>query len=112
MGELPIACTLGLAALRARREGLLTDLWRRAADRAQSAEGIRLRFPADADVLARIARTVDAERQCCRFVRFQITDCWLFCFLALAATWTRALESGDPWRGSQTFVFLLALQQR
>lgn len=73
MCERPIACTLGPAALKARREGLLADLWRRAADHEQHAEGLRLRFPADSDVLATIARAVDAERHCCRFVRFQIT---------------------------------------
>jgi hypothetical protein len=73
MHELPIACTLGPAALKARRDGLLADLWRRAAHHEQRAEGLRLRFPADSDVLATIARAVDAERQCCRFLRFQMT---------------------------------------
>lgn len=73
MLELQIACTLGPAALKARREGLLADLWRRAADHEQNAQGLRLCFPADADVLATITRAVDAERQCCRFLRFQVT---------------------------------------
>ena len=35
--------------------------------------GHRLRFAASEDKLAMIARTVEAERQCCRFLRFQIT---------------------------------------
>lgn len=73
MRELPIACTLGPAALKARREGQLADLWRRAADHEQNAEGLRLRFAADSEVLTTIARAVDAERQCCRFLRFQVT---------------------------------------
>jgi hypothetical protein len=69
----PIACTLTPDALRARREGLLTELLRGAEQREDLPEGVRLRFrPAD-DTLARLARAVDAERQCCRFLRFAIT---------------------------------------
>ena len=36
-------------------------------------EGYRLRFTATDDILPAIARAVDAERQCCRFLRFQVT---------------------------------------
>ena len=36
-------------------------------------EGYRLRFAAMDDILPAIARTVDAERQCCRFLRFHVT---------------------------------------
>ena len=35
--------------------------------------GHRLRFAASEEMLATIAQTVEAERQCCRFLRFQIT---------------------------------------
>ena len=73
MTELPIACTLTPAALRARREGLLTELVRRADAHESSPGGHRLRFAAEADTLSIIAQTVEAERQCCRFLRFQIT---------------------------------------
>ena len=73
MPDLPIVCTLGPAALAARREGPLSDLLRRADDHQDLPEGLRLRFPADGDTFGVIARAVDAERQCCRFLRFQIT---------------------------------------
>jgi hypothetical protein len=73
MTDLPVACTLSPAALRARREGLLTELLRRADEHQELPEGHRLRFAPSADTLATIARAVDAERQCCRFLRFQIT---------------------------------------
>jgi hypothetical protein len=36
-------------------------------------EGHRLRFTASEEILAMIVRTVEAERHCCRFLRFQIT---------------------------------------
>ena len=73
MANLPIVCTLGPAALAARREGLLSDLLRRAGDRQDRPEGLLLQFRADGETLAAIARAVDAERQCCQFLRFQIT---------------------------------------
>ena len=73
MPDLPVACTLSPAALKARREGLLNNLVGRAEQRLEVAGGCRLRFAASDDILAAIARTVDAERQCCRFLRFTVT---------------------------------------
>ena len=58
--------------MKARREGLLSALLRRA-DAQELPEGYRLRFAATDDVLVTIAQTIDAERQCCRFLRFRLT---------------------------------------
>lgn len=73
MPDPPIVCTLSAEALRARREGLLADLVRRAEDHEELAEGLRFRFAPTGDTLSTIARAVDAERRCCRFLRFAIT---------------------------------------
>jgi hypothetical protein len=73
MSDIPVVCTLSPAALEARREGLLSELLRRADEHEDTAAGHRMRFPAAADTVAAIARVVEAERQCCRFLRFQIT---------------------------------------
>jgi hypothetical protein len=73
MADVPIVCTLSADALEARREGFLADLLRRAGGHELTAEGLRLVFSADAGTLATIARVVDAERRCCRFLRFVIT---------------------------------------
>src|SRR5262245_55354341 len=73
MTDLPIACTLSPAALQARRENLLNALSRQATERGDLPNGYRFRFAADSDVLGQIARAVDAERQCCRFLQFSIT---------------------------------------
>lgn len=73
MTDLHVACTLSAAALRARREGLLTELLARAEEHQQVPDGFRLRFPASDHTLVAIAHAVDAERQCCRFLRFLIT---------------------------------------
>ena len=73
MTNLPIACTLTPAAVRARREGLLSELLRRAIAHQELQDGHRLQFTAEEDALFLIARAVDAERQCCRFLRFCLT---------------------------------------
>ena len=72
MERLPIACTLTPDLLRARREGLLADLLRTSDARDGIADGIRCRFPATSETLGTLFRVVDAERQCCRFLRFAI----------------------------------------
>ena len=72
MASLPVACTLGPGALAARRQGLLADLLRRAETHEELPNGHRLSFVAAEDTLALIMKTVEAESQCCRFLRFQI----------------------------------------
>ena len=73
MSDLPIACTLGPAALKARREDLLGGLVRRGQDRIDVPNGYRVRFDAEPGVLASIASVIETERQCCRFLRFEVT---------------------------------------
>ena len=72
MSTPPIACTLTPEALRTRREGLLMDLVQRAERRDDLPDGLRLEFAPSADTIALIARVVEAERHCCRFLRFAI----------------------------------------
>jgi len=67
----PVACTLTPDALRDRRQGLLSDLVR-GAEHELLADGLRLRFDASTEMLSTIMQAVDAERQCCRFLRFVI----------------------------------------
>ena len=73
MADVPIACTLSPDALKTRRDGLLADLFQRAEHHELTEHGLRVRFSPATDVVATIARVVDAERQCCRFLRFVIT---------------------------------------
>lgn len=73
MAEIPIACTLSPEALRTRREGLLSGLLQRAGGHELLAHGLRVHFDPGADSIAALAQVVDAERQCCRFLRFVIT---------------------------------------
>ena len=73
MNDLPIACTLGLAALKARQQDLLGGLVRQAVERVDIADGYRVRFAAADGVLARIGSVIETERQCCRFLTFRLT---------------------------------------
>ena len=72
MADLPIVCTLTPDALRVRRDGLLSELLRQSEGHEELPEGYRLRFAPTGETLSTIARAVDAERQCCRFLRFRI----------------------------------------
>jgi hypothetical protein len=72
MADLPIICTLQPGELRERREGLLAELGRRVRGREGRVDGVRLEFAPGGDTLALLASVVDAERQCCRFLRFGI----------------------------------------
>jgi len=73
MPELPIVCTLSPDALGARRQGLLSELLQQSAGREVLPDGLRLRFAPSGETLSNIARTVEAERHCCRFLRFTLT---------------------------------------
>ena len=73
MADLPIVCTLGPAALKARKEGLLTRVVRLSRQTVKLPEGYRFEFEPKAGTLRAIADMIDAERQCCRFLRFRLT---------------------------------------
>ena len=72
MSELPVVCTLGPDTLKIRRENLLADLLQRVESHEPLPDGYRLRFAVSNEVLTLIARTIDAERRCCQFLRFQL----------------------------------------
>lgn len=73
MKQLPIACELPPAELAARRQGLLPGLLANAQERLSIDNGFRWRFAASSELLAAVTRTIDLERQCCRFLRFELT---------------------------------------
>ena len=73
MPDLPVACTLDPAALKARKAGLLRDLIARSAGRESTEDGVTVRFMPAPDLLGRIASAIEAERRCCRFLRFELS---------------------------------------
>ena len=72
MSDLPVACTLTPTTIATRRAALLPGLWQRALERQDTPDGYRLRFDSSGETLHAIMATVDAERQCCRFLEFQL----------------------------------------
>lgn len=73
MSDLPIACNLDSAQLAARRQALLPGLVARAAAREFLPTGARWRFAPSGEILQAVATTIEAERTCCRFLRFEVT---------------------------------------
>lgn len=69
----PIACALTPEAIRAGRAGLLPGLAERAANRTATSDGYELTFQPSGEVLRAIGDVIDAERQCCLWLRFQLT---------------------------------------
>ena len=83
MKDLPIACELTPTELEARRAGLLAGLISMSNESMKVTNGLRWRFAPSADFLTAVAKMIEAERQCCRFLNFVVTveqnggDMWL-----------------------------------
>ena len=73
MSNPPIACTLTPGQLSACRDHLLPGLVARAQRNDLVSDGYRLTFDATSDALQAIASTIERERHCCQFLRFQLT---------------------------------------
>jgi hypothetical protein len=71
--DLPIACTLTPEELRRGRAALLPGIIARAEAHEPVADGFRFRFRSAAGLLPAIAAMMEAERACCRFLRFHVT---------------------------------------
>ena len=73
MQNLPIVCTLTPETVATRKAELLPGLFRRAENTEPTPDGYRLRFAPSAGMLQAIVSAIDAERRCCRFLRFDLT---------------------------------------
>jgi hypothetical protein len=73
MADLPIVCTLGPDTMRTRKAGLLPGVARLSVERHAIDSGYRFEFAPEPDTLRSIANMIDAERLCCRFLRFVLT---------------------------------------
>jgi hypothetical protein len=72
MTDTPIACRLSEDALRCASADLLPGLARRAGRIVRSTDGAELIFSPASDLLSHVARVLDAERECCRFLHFTL----------------------------------------
>jgi hypothetical protein len=69
---LPIACTLSDPELARRRAELLSGVLRDAKGVESLPNGYRWRFSSAPDLFTRLAPVIEAERQCCRFLTFDL----------------------------------------
>ena len=70
--DLPIACSLDDRVLAGRTSQLRASVLAEAQLVERLPDGYRWRFVSGADLFARLGAVIDAERQCCRFLRFAI----------------------------------------
>jgi hypothetical protein len=68
-----VICTLTPGEVIEHRANLLPALAARARARTPTVDGYRLRFEPSEELVKVIGETIDAERQCCRFLRFDLT---------------------------------------
>jgi hypothetical protein len=74
MRDLPLVCTLRPCELNARAAQFLPGVVAAATARQTIENGFQFTSQASSDVLSSAVRMIDAERQCCQFLRFQLTD--------------------------------------
>jgi hypothetical protein len=72
MKDLPIVCTLTPDTVATRKAQLLPRLVQKADAIEETADGYRLQFAPSSELLTSIASVIDAERRCCRFLRFEL----------------------------------------
>jgi hypothetical protein len=65
-------CTLSPDTMATRKADLLTRLVARATSIEPLGEGMRLSFAPSTKTVQTIVAAIDAERQCCRFLRFAL----------------------------------------
>lgn len=70
--SVPVICTLTPDDSKERKE-LLAKLGEQIVERREIDDGLSLRFKPSEDLLARLGKMIDMERQCCRFLKFRLT---------------------------------------
>lgn len=73
MREMPIACSLGGPALGRRQSELRASILAEAQAVERIPDGYRWRFAHTSNLFARLGLLIDAERDCCRFLRFALS---------------------------------------
>lgn len=71
--DLPISCTLTSVELQERRRTNLERVKQAIVEYRELEDGYALSFPSSSESLKELSALVDLERQCCPFLKFQIT---------------------------------------
>ena len=70
--ELPIVCSLSESELQQRRGEILDKVRADATEVISLPNGCAFRFEPSGEIVLRLARLIDLERQCCQFLSFRI----------------------------------------
>jgi len=73
MSDLPVACTLSAAEMRARGEDVVAPLFARVQHLEELPDGYRFAFPAEAEAVRDLLEFILSERACCPFFTFELT---------------------------------------
>ena len=71
--NLPVACSLTGPELQERRNSVLQKVRGAMSEIKETSGGYAYRFPSDEGWVSELARLIELERQCCPFLRFQVT---------------------------------------
>jgi hypothetical protein len=71
-GNLPVMCTLSDSEMREREASLLARFRSGVIAAEELADGYSFRLPGDRDWFAILAELIIAERECCRFLKFEL----------------------------------------
>jgi hypothetical protein len=68
----PVACVLDPEELKSRQRSLLPGLAPHVRAIRETPDGYEFEFAVSGEILAQLAEVIDAERQCCRFLKFEL----------------------------------------
>ena len=68
----PVTCSLDPEELKTRQGSLLPGLAPHVKAINETPDGYEFEFAASREILARLVEVIDAERQCCRFLKFEL----------------------------------------
>lgn len=71
-GNLPVMCTLSNAEMRAREAGLLARFKSGVIAAEELADGYSFCLPGDEESFVLVSELIAAERECCRFLTFEL----------------------------------------
>ena len=70
--SIPLVCLLSDDVLAKRKDALKTAVFAHIQDRRELPDGYAYQFPGDAEWATKLIELINAERQCCSFIHFEL----------------------------------------
>lgn len=68
----PVVCSLSSEELAHRRDRVIHELFQKTIERNELADGLHFKFPSSNAVLAELFEFIRFERNCCKFLSFEL----------------------------------------